>query len=121
HAIWNSGPKMAFASSALLAAAILVHGFEVNRPAPTPVAQVQPKPAINEADVAARVEAAVRKAVAESEARQVATLQQVLTRQQKIEVQRKADIQEVSESFRYLSRRIPPNYRAASLVPGEAQ
>jgi anti-sigma factor RsiW len=119
HSLWSSGPKMAFASSAVLAAAILVHGFELNRTA-VPVAQA-PQPAITEAEVATRVQDAVQKAVAESEARQSAKLQQVLAQQRKLEFNYKADMQQVSESYRYLRRSIPPNYRAASVITGEGQ
>jgi anti-sigma factor RsiW len=122
HTLWSSGPKMAFASSALLAAAILVHGFQVNRPASVPVAQIQVQPLIPESEVTARIEVAVRKAVAESEAKQASQLQQVLLHQHKLESDYKTDMQQVSETFRYLNRRIPPqNYRAASAVTGEVQ
>jgi anti-sigma factor RsiW len=69
--LWNSGPRLGFASAALLAAAILVHGFV--RPAPQ-----APAPSVNAAaiearvgaEVARRVDAAVQAAVAQSEARQ---------------------------------------------------
>jgi anti-sigma factor RsiW len=119
QSLWNSGPKMALASSAVLAAAILVHGVErPTRPAP-PVAQVQPS--ISESEVATRVEAAVRKAVAESEARQSARLQQVMAHQQKLEFDYKADRQQVSDNFRYLQRLMAPNYRAANDIRGEGQ
>jgi len=120
QSLWNSGPKMAFASSALLAAAILVHGFELNRP----VAQVMkaPQPAITEAEVATRVEAAVQKAVAESEARQAAKLQQVAQQQKKMEVDYKMQMLQVADAYRMLRRMIPPSYRAAAnFVPGEGQ
>jgi anti-sigma factor RsiW len=119
QSLWSSGPKMAFASSAVLAAAILVHGFEVKRTA-VPLTQAA-QPAITEAEVATRVQDAVQKAVAESEARQSAKLQQVVAHQRKLELGYKADRQEVSETFRFLRRSIPPNYRAASAITGEGQ
>ena len=118
QSLWNSGPKLAFASSAILAAAILVHGFELNRSAPQ---AAQAQPSITEAQVAARVEAAVRSAVAESEARQAVKLQQVLAQQKKLEFDYKAEMEQVSESFRFLRRSIAPNYRAANLMTGEGQ
>lgn len=120
QSLWNSGPKLAFGSSAILAAAILVHGFELNRPAP-PVAQAQAQPAITEAEVATRVDAAVRKAVAESDARQAAKLQQVMAQQKKFEFDYKAQMVQVEDSYRLLRRSIAPNYRAANLIPGEGQ
>ncbi|MGI8744586.1 MAG: anti-sigma factor family protein [Bryobacteraceae bacterium] len=77
--IWHSGPVMGFASALVLAAAILVHGAirPVSVPAPAPV-----PPAMNVAGIQqqmdARVDAAVAKAVAESEQRQAAQNAQLL-------------------------------------------
>ena len=120
QSLWNSGPKLGFASAALLSAAILVHGVQMNRPVQTqaaPVAVVKSQPSITEADVAA----AVQKAVAEAEARQSEKLQQVLAQQKHFEARYKTDMQQVSETFGYLNRRMPANYRAASRVTGEGQ
>ncbi len=65
---WRSGPQLAFAGAAMLAAAILFHGFMARQtviaPPPTAVA------AVNPAEVDKVVAAAVAKAVAESERRQ---------------------------------------------------
>ena len=120
QSFWNSGPKLGFAASAILAAAILVHGFELNRPAPPVVAHTQ-QPSITEAEVATRVEAAVQKAVAESESRQAARLQQVMAQQKRFEFDYKAQMEQVSDSYRLLRRSIGPNYRAANLITGEGQ
>ncbi len=122
QSLWNSGPKLAFASSAILAAAILVHGFELNR-RPVPVAQApaQTQPSITEGEVATRIEAAVQKAVAESEARQTARLQRVSAQQKKLEFDYKAQMLQVEDSYRLLRRSIGPNYRAANLITGEGQ
>lgn len=109
QSLWSSGPKVAFASSALLAAAILVHGFELNRPVPR-IAVTQPQPSITEAEVAQRVQ----KAVAASEARQSAKLQQVIAQQKEMEISRKADRLEVIDSFKYLQKSIVPAYRASA-------
>ena len=120
QSLWSSGPKMAFASSAILAAAILVHGFEVNRP-PAPAAQaavaVQTQPVITEAEVATRVAAAVQSAIAESEVRQTARLQQVIAQQRKYDAQ----MEQVADNYRTIRRSIGPNYRAANLTVGEGQ
>lgn len=120
QSLWNSGPKLAFAASAILAAAILVHGFELNRPAPAvaTVAKVaHTQPPITESQVATRVEAAVRSAVAESEARQAVKLQQVMAQQRKYNAQ----MAQVEDSYRTIRRSIGPNYRAANLIAGEGQ
>ena len=118
QSLWNSGPKLAFASSAILAAAIVVHGFELNHQ-PIPVAHVpaQAQPSITEAEVATRVSAAVQSAVAESEARQTAKLQQVIAQQRKYDAQ----MDQVEDNYRTIRRSIGPNYRAANLITGEGQ
>jgi anti-sigma factor RsiW len=76
--IWHSGPAIGFASSAMLAGAILVHGFV--GPAPVPVAQapVATVQTLTVADVDKRVQIAVAKAVAEVEARERTEHQQIL-------------------------------------------
>jgi anti-sigma factor RsiW len=114
QSLWASGPKVGFASAALLAGAILIHGVEINRPLPqAPVAQVQ-QSSVSEAEVAKRVEAAVRKAVSDSEARQAAKLQQVVARQKNMEFDYKADKLEIAESYKLLRRSMPSAYRASS-------
>ena len=54
--MWHSGPVMGFASAAVLAAAILVHGFA--RPAAVDTAQIEKQV---ESQVSARVQAAVKR------------------------------------------------------------
>ncbi len=76
-AFWNSGARLGFASAAMLSAALVV--FALHRPAPAPVVGVPPAavqtvasaaPAMTEADIQARIDAAVEKAVSGVEARQ---------------------------------------------------
>ena len=75
-AFWGSAARLGFCSAAMLSAAILV--FALTHPAPAPVAQTQSAPAasltsassIADAALERRIQAAVDKAVAESEARQ---------------------------------------------------
>ncbi|MEP6538038.1 MAG: zf-HC2 domain-containing protein [Bryobacteraceae bacterium] len=120
QSLWNSAPKMAFASSAILAAAILVHGLELNRP--VAVVSKPSQSSITEAEVATRVEAAVQKAVAESEARQTVKLQQVVGQQRKMESDYKAQMLQVEDSYRMLRRSIAPrDLAAANFTRGEGQ
>lgn len=72
-AFWNSGARLGFAGAAMLSASLLVFAFrpapvtvvrEVPAPAPASLAQNTAAPA-PEADVQARIQAAVDKAVAE--------------------------------------------------------
>jgi anti-sigma factor RsiW len=68
--MWNSRPQLGFAAAAMLAAAIVAHGFMMQPPAHA-VATVQPVQP-SEAEIAKRIEAEVAKAMAESEERQLA-------------------------------------------------
>jgi anti-sigma factor RsiW len=75
-AFWGSAAQLGFASAAMLSAAIIV--LALTHPAPAPVAQMQNAPAVSRtgasavsnADLEQRIQAAVDKAVAESEARE---------------------------------------------------
>jgi hypothetical protein len=79
-AFWNSGPRLGFASAAMLSAALVL--FALHRPAPAPVASVTPAPVqtmaaaapvMTDAEIQARIDAAVVKL----EARQKVELEQV--------------------------------------------
>jgi len=76
-ALWGSAARLGFASAAMLSVALVV--FSLTRPVPQPAAQV---PAISraalEADFSKRVNDAVAKAVAESEARQARQTRELL-------------------------------------------
>ena len=69
--LWASGPRLGFASAALLAAAIVVHGFAV-QPPPTAAMTAQVPVAVIEAEVSKRVQVEVAKAVAAQEQQQLA-------------------------------------------------
>ena len=89
---WQSGPRLGFASAALLAAAILVHA--VTRPAVNfaPNTDAAAIEARISAEVARRMEPAVRAAVAESEARQAKKTEELVAAQRKyFELQRESD------------------------------
>ena len=68
--MWNSGPQLGFAAAALLAAAIVVHGFAI-RPAAPVIATAAVPDAVIETEVAKRLGAEVAKAVAAGEERQL--------------------------------------------------
>jgi anti-sigma factor RsiW len=70
--LWASGPRLGFAAAAMLAVAIVIHGFAAPRQAP-PVVPLAVAPAsVNEAELARRVQAEVAKAVAASQEEQMA-------------------------------------------------
>lgn len=116
--IWQSGPAMGFASAALLAVAILVHGFArpvvslVNAPlAKAPAvdtAQIarQVEAQVN-AQVSARLDAAVAKAVSESQTKQAAEFAKVLNATEtRYERQRQADMATVQQAADYYEKQI---------------
>jgi anti-sigma factor RsiW len=98
--MWHSGPAMGFASAALLAAAILVHGFA--RPvAPVPVAVV------DSAQIQRSVDAAVAKAVNESQAKQAAEFAKVLNASEnRLELQRQSDLATVQQAAEYYRKQM---------------
>jgi anti-sigma factor RsiW len=106
--IWRSGPAMGFASAVLLAAAILVHGFSVNglaRPAEVPAATPAVNTAQIEREVNARLDAAVAKAVSETEARQTQQVAAMLDAAEKrFESKRKEDLAMAKQVARYLEQ-----------------
>jgi anti-sigma factor RsiW len=98
--MWRSGPAMGFASALMLAAAILVHGY--SRPVVLqPIAQTVDTAKI-EREVAARVDAAVAKAVSQTEVRQTEQIARVLQAAEKrIESQRRSDMALVQQAARF--------------------
>jgi putative zinc finger protein len=109
QSIWRSGPAMAFASSALLAAAILVHA------ATRPATVVTPAATIDNArierqiqdEVARRVDAAVIKAVAQSETRQAAqTTEMLAAAEKRLEREREENVAAMQQVARYYSQQM---------------
>jgi anti-sigma factor RsiW len=100
--MWRSGPAMGFASAALLAAAILLHGFA--RPVVVDAAQIERRV---ETQVSARLDAAVVKAVNQAQAKQAADFAQVLDATEKrFESQRQADLATVRQAAEYYEKQM---------------
>jgi hypothetical protein len=94
--MWGSGPAMGFASAAVLAAAILVHGFEA-RPVTPPAASP-----VDQAQIERRVDAAVAKAVNEAQAKQTDEFAKVLNAtENRFELQRQSDLAIVQQAADY--------------------
>jgi anti-sigma factor RsiW len=115
RAFWGSGPRLGFASAAMLSAAILVSAL--HRPAvvipTTPAAAVDV--AKLQADFSRQVNEAVQKAVAESDARH----EQLLTAATKrFDAERKADMEKVSQSFAFAEKYAALGYRRAMFPDG---
>ncbi len=92
--MWHSGPMMGFASAVVLAAAILVHGFE--RPGVVDAAQI-------EKQVESRVNARVTAAVNDAQAKQAAEFTKVLNAAER---QRQADIATFQQAAEYYQKQI---------------
>jgi anti-sigma factor RsiW len=124
--LWARGPGWGFASAALLAAAIVTHGFAA-RPAAPAVA-----PGLTEAQVQARIESElsrrvgelVAQAVAASEARQ--TEQTVKAVQAAVDIERKnfamqrqADMLAVEDNLRLIRKQMSRAMYLATNYPDE--
>jgi hypothetical protein len=117
----NSGPRMAFVSSVMLAMAILAHGVM------RPVELAGPAPALDTAviearvnrEVALRLDPAVKRAVGESEARQAEKIQAVVAAAEKrFEFERQADRVQVEEAFNVVRKQMTRWYMASAEVGG---
>ncbi len=119
RAFWGSAPRLGFASAAMLSAAILVSATHRPGPAapPAPVVDV----AGLRADFSRRMDEAVAKAVAASDARHEQRAAELLAAAEKrFDAQRKADMERVSQNFAILEKFARREYRAA-VFGGSAQ
>jgi anti-sigma factor RsiW len=97
--MWRSGPVMGFASAALLAAAILAHGFEA-RPAAVDSAQI-------EKQVESQLNARVQAAVNEVQVKQSAEFAKVLNATEiRYETQRQADLATFQQGIEYARKQM---------------
>jgi len=104
QAFWGSSAKLGFASAAMLSAALVFFTFFRQAPAMASIAPLDTSRI--EAQVAARVSAAVDKAVAESETRQAGKTAALLAAaEQRFENQRLADMLNVEQRLTVLQKR----------------
>jgi anti-sigma factor RsiW len=98
--IWRSGPAMGFASAALLAAAIVVHGVSVNGPA-RPVAM----PTVNTAQIEQRIEREVNSRLDAVVAKQRQQTAEMLDAAEKrFESKRQSDLAVVQQAAQYYEK-----------------
>jgi hypothetical protein len=117
---WNSTPRLVFASAALLAIAIVAHGWIARPPAPAPAPDVAAIRAQLQAELSQDLQAAVEKAVAEATARHERRTAELLqAAEQRYQQQRLADRIAFEEAFEVLQKRM--NVYRASLAFGSAQ
>ena len=120
NAFWQSGPRLGFASAAMLSAALV---FFAMRPAPVvrflerPVAVTQ-----TSASIQPLIDAAVSKAVAETEARQRQRTDELLAvAQRKYEKDQRDLVLRVADSFTMLQKRALVNRASLLTYGGDAQ
>ncbi len=115
---WNSAPRLAFAGAAVLAAAILVHAFAkpgvVAAPSSPNSAAIEAR---IHAEVAQRIDSAVRAAVAQSEERQAKKASEMVEAVRRdLEFQRRSDEVRFEEAFTILQKK----YNNVILASNEA-
>ncbi len=122
--LWQSGPRLGFASAMMLAGAILVHAVYTPPPAAmTPqsasldTAQVRQ---MVDAEVSRRMDAAVKQAVTATVAGQEKKAAElVAATAQRLTMEHRADLLAVQESFEVLRKRTNVLYTASADMAGQ--
>ena len=118
--LWNSGPRLGFLGASMLAAAILVHGFAARpavAPPPSATARIDTQAIEQQVErkVAERLDAAVAKAVSDSESRQQKrTVELLQAAEQRYDFDRRATLAAFSEQTRILQQQVSNIYIAAN-------
>jgi anti-sigma-K factor RskA len=114
--LWNSAPRLGFASAALVAAAILVHAFIRPAPPPSPnPAGVQLSEQRIQAEVARRLEALLDEKLRQAEARQARqTAELVAAAAARLERRHQAQLLAVEENLNLLRKRWGVLYTASA-------
>jgi anti-sigma factor RsiW len=115
--LWQSGPKLGFASAAMLSLALVFNA--VYRPAPQAAPAVAADPAVIEqrvnAELARRIGPAIEAAVAASEARQAKkTAELIAAAQKEAAFERQADRARIEEAFDYIRKKLGTFYMASA-------
>ncbi len=118
--LWNSAPRLGFASAALVAAAILVHAFTRPAPAPPPSPPaVQLSEQRIQAEVARRMEALLDEKLRQMEARQSRrTAELVAAAAARLERRHQAQLLAVEENLNLLRKRWGVLYTASAELGG---
>jgi anti-sigma factor RsiW len=117
RALWGSGPRLGFASAAMLSVAIIVSA--THRPAPTPAPAAVVDTTILQGELSRQVNEAVAKAVADSDARhEQRTAQLLAAATSRLQAQRDADVERISQNFAIMQKYAAREYRAAVFPDG---
>lgn len=114
---WGSAARLGFASAAMLSAALVVSALHKPAPAPVPVAQapaaaVQTVATVSDADIQARIDTAVAKAVAGVQARQAQEAKQLVAEVE----QARQRLQLAAEQYEYSEKRAGSQRVVAGLL-----
>ncbi len=113
--LWQSAPKLGFASAAMLSAAIFVHAY--TRPAPVTQMAGLDQAAVQrivEQAVAQRLDTAVAQAVAAADVKNEAnTVELLQAAENRFDLRRREDMLMVEEAFEYLRKRVNVSQMAA--------
>ena len=116
RAFWGSGPKLGFPGAAMLSAALLLFTFFRPVAAPPPAVSAQFDAARIEQQVSERIAVEVRKAVAESEARQQKKTAELLAAaEQRHDQQQQAFLKNVSYLEKQYSMMARASYETGGL------
>jgi anti-sigma factor RsiW len=124
---WQSGPRLGFASAAMLSLAILTHAFvRPSAPGAAPVASVDAAivDARVEAEIAKRLPAIVQQSVASmAQAQEQKVAQMLAASEKRLSFERKADLATIGENFDVISKKLKliekDRYNMASLGGGQ--
>jgi anti-sigma factor RsiW len=113
--LWNSAPRLAFASATVLAVAIGVHAFV--RPAPVAVPVAMSTAAVEariEGEVTKRLQVVLEKTATESDARQARQVAQLVAAAElRMDRQRQTDLVVMQENVSFLLKRASVSVRAS--------
>lgn len=115
HAFWGSAARLGFASAAMLSAALLVTTLHRSDPPPVPNTAVQIDVANLKAEFSRELDQAIRKAVAESEARQIRKTAALLaTAEKRNDLDRKGLVLALEEDLSLIRKQFNRMYLASN-------
>lgn len=113
--LWASGPRAGFAAAAMLAGAIVVHGFAVKNSVSPAAPGVATASASDAALIDKMVSERVERVLAESDKRHAATMAEMLAvAEKRYSEERKADLINAQSSYDMLLRQVNLSYKNAN-------
>jgi hypothetical protein len=124
-ALWASGPRLGFASAAMLSAALMVFSLTrpaaVVQPAPQIVAAIPAAERMSNAEMEARIDAAVARAVAASEQQQTEKTRALVAELESARQKLTLAAEEYDRNLKRQGTQVALNYRSSSGGEGEVR